>query len=32
MVGDFRLDLEAGRNAGCLTVHVTGVELAGLLR
>lgn len=22
MVGDFRLDLEAGRNAGCLTVHV----------
>jgi HAD superfamily hydrolase (TIGR01509 family) len=24
MVGDFRLDLEAGRAAGCLTVHVAG--------
>ncbi|RMH01984.1 MAG: HAD family hydrolase, partial [Planctomycetota bacterium] len=22
MVGDFRFDLEAGRAAGCLTVHV----------
>lgn len=28
MVGDYRFDLEAGRAAGCVTVHVQGAQLA----